>query len=927
MSASGIETPIGRESELATAEALLDPMGADADPGALPQARALLVVGDAGVGKTTLVRAILAVAEGLGLSTGEGHCLDLATGTPFAPVKEALRQVVAAMTRVGRPLPPAARWLSDDDVIRGEARERLLGATSALAIDRGLVLVIEDLHWSDRSTRDYALSLVRTSRAPVLLVVTARSDDLVGDHPGRPALSEIALSPGAVRLDLAPLDAAGVALLAERRLDRMLGKADLASVFKRSGGNPLYAEEIMKTIGETVPASLHDLLVRHVTALSAPAAAIVRLASVGGGVIDIDLLREASGLDAATFEALVHEALTAGVFTRHGDLFEFRHALIRDAVEEDLLPSERVALHREYVDVLRERAQVGSAAARWRANAALAVHAEASDDAGTALSAHVKAGLAAKQHGAPEAADHLETALVLWPSVPNAAELAGFADAELAALAAESLNAIEDGERIGRLLREARDRLDHVTDPLAASRVLTIFARDWRDRDGLIESRAASDRAIALASDEPSQELAKAWSTKATLHVRRHEFEQALKAAEKGTTIAHRVGSPLAEHHLRFTAAVALNELGRLSAARAATKVAVALAEHAAAPGYALAAQGELARELICAGRLDEGCALARQGEAAALREGLAFVANFNGEVELTALIWQGRLDEARQRLDELIQRGFHESRRRAAEVKLLVTLGDHEPALAMEERSIEADILPSVYGQDNALRRVDLFEQLGDVARELDAAQVLLAHAETEAPVRAAIQARCALQALCAAATTGHATPDGLAQTGADALGVARRGLTEEWDRSVYGAQFAMAEAYAARLDHRPAVEEWARAVVVAKPFGAFFALRPQLELAREQLRHGERDAGKEQLLSVWRSAEPMGARWFADQAIAEARRHRVPLPAAPDRPPSPLDRLTPRETEVLGLLAEGATNHAIAKALSSARRRPRCT
>ena len=81
-------------------------------------------------------------------------------------------------------------------------------------------------------------------------------------------------------------------------------------------------------------------------------------------VIDLDLLHEASGLDAATFEALVHEALAASVFTRHGDQFEFRHALLRDAVEEDLLPSERIALHRAYVDVLREpcRGRVGGRA-------------------------------------------------------------------------------------------------------------------------------------------------------------------------------------------------------------------------------------------------------------------------------------------------------------------------------------------------------------------------------------------------------------------------------------------------------------------------------------------------------------------------------------------------------------------------------------
>src|SRR6478609_10418692 len=114
MSVIGFEPLIGREPELASVDRLLDSLAEDAEPDALPRARALLVVGDAGVGKTTLARAILARADELGLAGGVGHCLDLATGTPFSPVIEALRHVVASSTTAGGSIPPAARWLFDE---------------------------------------------------------------------------------------------------------------------------------------------------------------------------------------------------------------------------------------------------------------------------------------------------------------------------------------------------------------------------------------------------------------------------------------------------------------------------------------------------------------------------------------------------------------------------------------------------------------------------------------------------------------------------------------------------------------------------------------------------------------------------------------------------------------------------------------------
>ncbi|GAB3065289.1 helix-turn-helix transcriptional regulator [Intrasporangium mesophilum] len=914
---SGAVPLIGREAELALADALLRSVPGRSAPGVPPRVQALLVVGDAGVGKTTLARAILDQAVDMGLSGGVGHCLDLATGTPFAPVAAALRQVVESRSRTPGLVPAAAGWLSSDAIADGNALERLLGTTAALAREQGIVMVIEDLHWSDRSTRDYIGALVRTSRAAVLLVVTIRSDDLTAEHPARTAISELSLSAGTTRLALDPMPAAALAELGRHRLGRPLSAAELDTVIARSGGNPLYAEEIMNAPGERVPSSLQDLLLRHVVGLSAPAAALVRLAAVGGALIDLDLLHDASGLDTTTFETLTREALAANVFARLGDQFGFRHALLRDAVEDGLLPSERLALHRAYVGILRERAEVGSAAARWRANAALAVHAIAAADTATALVAHVKAGLAARQHGVPEAADHLEWALDLWSSVADAVDLVGLAEAEVAALAADSLwgPTVEEG-RVDRLLRHAMSRLDDVTDPLAASRVLTAVAGYSAGVPGVIDSATASDRAIALAAGQPSEELAEAWHMKAIWLCDRHEFGPGLAAAETGADVARRAGSLRAEYGNRMLASWPLHDLGRLTDARESLRQVIALATSAGAPGRALQAQAGLAWDLICAGRADEGCVLARKGEAAARREGLSWQANLNGEQELGALIWQGRLPDARRRLDELTSLGYDENRRRWMEAELLMAEGDLQAALAVEEMTLAANFRQAMHGTEDVLRQVELFEQFGDIARQLQVAHRLLAQVEVS-PVRAAIQARCGMQALSAASLTLHAVPRGMADAAAEAMEVARRGLTSDWYDSMFGLQLAVANAYAARLNKRPGIGAWTEAARASERFGAFFALRPQLELSLEELRHGERGPGKEHLVAVWRSAESMGARWFAERASAEARRHRVPLPLSAHDEAGPLDRLTARERDVLELLAQGATNRAIARTL----------
>jgi DNA-binding CsgD family transcriptional regulator len=127
---------------------------------------------------------------------------------------------------------------------------------------------------------------------------------------------------------------------------------------------------------------------------------------------------------------------------------------------------------------------------------------------------------------------------------------------------------------------------------------------------------------------------------------------------------------------------------------------------------------------------------------------------------------------------------------------------------------------------------------------------------------------------------------------------------------------QLALAEAYAARYRGAPAVAQFREATDLADPFGAYFALEPRLNLAEELLAHGGRDEGRELLVECWSTAHDMGARELERRALRLATRTRVPLPQSATRE-GPLSRLTPREREVLDLLATGATNKTIATTL----------
>src|SRR6478752_3599520 len=227
--------------------------------------------------ETTLVRALVDRSRQAGAVAGVGHCVDVSGALPFGPVLEAAYQLAG----------PDIALL---DTSAPNALGLLVNAFSDLTDRAPAVLVLEDLQWADQYTVDFARAFVRSSRARALLVMTYRSDDAAPAL--RDALVDLRRADGVTHLPLGPLPPAALGDLATRRLGRDLDGDAMTALFRRSEGNPLYAEEILAAETPGIPASLGDLLTRHVRGLSAETRSMVRLAAVGSSIVDVDSLAD-----------------------------------------------------------------------------------------------------------------------------------------------------------------------------------------------------------------------------------------------------------------------------------------------------------------------------------------------------------------------------------------------------------------------------------------------------------------------------------------------------------------------------------------------------------------------------------------------------------------------------------------------------------
>ncbi|RYU10780.1 ATP-binding protein [Nocardioides iriomotensis] len=539
---------LGRDRELAH---LAEQIGLDDEP----RSRAVLLAGDAGVGKTRVLGELIARAESAGWRTAVGHCLDFGdSALPYLPFSELFGRLERSDAEATRHLTeqhpallhlqPGRRMLSGaaaspgEGLDRGDLFESVHGALDELAADTPLLVVVEDAHWADRSTRDLLSFLFsRPFRNPVAVVVSYRSDDLHRRHPLRTTVAEWVRVPGVVRVALPPLADADVRRLVRTLHGGELSQADLLTIVTRAEGNAFFAEELVAAeLGaHGLPDDLADLLLVRLDRLDDDGRRVVRAASVAGRRVPHAMLSVVLDLDPDTFERAVRAAVESHVLVRVGaDGYAFRHALLAEAVYDDLLPGERVRLHAAYAEAIGSQAVDGTAAE-------LARHARAAHDLDTALRASIEAGDDAMSVGGPdEAAQHYEAALELL-SDPRRALPEDVDTISLVMRTSDAVIASGHPQRAQKLVRDQLSRLPGDAPAHHRARLLMAWAGATLLTEDDEQALDATTEAMALVDDEPSPLRGKLLAVHARAQLAHGRDEDAAQFATEALGLAQKL--------------------------------------------------------------------------------------------------------------------------------------------------------------------------------------------------------------------------------------------------------------------------------------------------------------------------------------------------------------------------------------------------
>lgn len=566
---------VGRKAEL---DRLYELTGLGASPRAEPGA--VVLSGDAGIGKSRLIAHLVSAADEAGWLTSVGHCVGQAgSSIAYLPFVELVSSINTLRPGMGDPvladhpslvhlLPghadARATALAIGSADPGEVAEAVHALLTAVGREHPALLVIEDVHWADRSSRDLlTLLLTRGFSSAVSLVVSYRVDDLHRRHPLHETLAVWARIAGLEQLELRGLDEGAVRTLVAGLQGVPSNRASTDEIVRRSAGNPFFVEELVaigsaETVGSSLSGGLTRVLRARVEQLDDTTQSVLRaMALKGGRVIGHELLSQVlelpdDKLEAALAAAVEHhviEALWPPAYT-------FRHALLGETVADSVLPGERLRLHRSYAAALAQRPDLGPPSE-------LARHAAAVGDLTTAVQASREAGEAAMAVGGPqEALLHFERALS-W---------LGDDDAERDAMTLRAADAATVAGEPIRAISLLRDRLNHPgarqRPELRADLLVSLVALS-RGLDLPVDSRALVDEAMSLMGDTVDARRVRVLVTHLQSLVDSGSFVEAAVIESEVSLIAERLGLTGALAEVRTILARVLearNDLDRVKA-------------------------------------------------------------------------------------------------------------------------------------------------------------------------------------------------------------------------------------------------------------------------------------------------------------------------------------------------------------------------
>ncbi|HEX8753213.1 MAG TPA: AAA family ATPase, partial [Solirubrobacterales bacterium] len=645
-----MEGLLEREVELAALEGAVG----DAVEG---RGSVLLVGGEAGIGKTSLVAALRRELRGRA-ACFLGACEPLSVPVPLAPVRELLEAA------------------GGDGEVAGEDRLAIAGGLlGALAAHSPALAVVEDAHWADPSTLDVVrLAAPGIEERPLVLLLTYRSDE-VGANPAlQGLLGDWATRPFARRLSLRPLSDAAVRAMAEP------AGLDPARLLATTGGNPFLVAEAVAA-GEGLPASVRDAALARVGRLGPEARAAAESAAVVGGRLDPGLLEDLcpGGGEAA------EEAIARGVMVAEAGVLGFRHELIREAIEDSIPPARRAALHRRAYEALAGRPHAAD-------NARLAHHAEAGGLREEAVRRAVLAAAEAERLGAlRETSLQAERALRLGAGLGAAERFELLLQQSRAANFASAR--LEDGaEPAEAALALARE----LGDPTLEGRALLTLASALWSLDRVADAREATERAIELL--EPGEDraaLARAHAALVRMEATALDPRRAVAGGPRALELAAAAGLTETRIDIEISVGLALGHGGD----PAALHLLAAASGEAREAGLAIQAVRSYVNRVYVAADLRE-----HEAVDAAAAEALDLLDRYQATIPGHAIeIFRARSLLDRGRWQEALALAGHRDRRWAAETPLARTIegligarrGDPELAARLEEAWQELRPLP----------------------------------------------------------------------------------------------------------------------------------------------------------------------------------------------------------------------------------------
>lgn len=485
----------------------------------------VFVGGEAGIGKTSLVRTMRASLPD-GVAFVSAACEPLSVPVPLAPLRELLHAGRGDVAAAG----------SDD-------RVALARSVLGVLVDQApVVAVVEDAHWADPLTLDVLRVLARrVEEVGVVVVITYRDDEVGANPPLGLLLGDLATNPAVRRVALGPLSRAAVAELAGG------SGLDASRLRGATGGNPFLVMESI-AVGGRLPASVRDAALARAGRLSPGARRLVDAAAVVGQRFEPILLRSLVGECAEE----VDEALARGVLVAEGAALGFRHELIREALEQSISPTRRAELHARVFDVLAAQPDRAD-------NALLAHHAELGGLAEKAA-AHAKLAAAEAERVGAVRETYLQAdralrlgrgldQLARFELLVQYARAANFANPRLE----EGVDAAQRAVRLADELGDARLR----------GRALMVLSYAWWSLERVIEARTAAEQAVA--AFQPTDDIASlAWARATLIRIQATSFDPAtaIAAAPRARELAERAGLQEASIDVSISDGLARGHLG-----------------------------------------------------------------------------------------------------------------------------------------------------------------------------------------------------------------------------------------------------------------------------------------------------------------------------------------------------------------------------